>query len=324
MLSQIDQSVKVISDLEIEKVEKGTIKRFWLNLVTDGMGQPVQVPIIVARGLEGGKVLGLTAAVHGNELNGIPVIQRIFKEIDINQLKGTIVGVPVVNVPSLHRKKRRFIDGKDLNHIMPGKPNGTVSDVYAWRVMNRIVHQFDYLIDLHTASFGRINSYYVRADMTDLIVNKMALLQNAQIIVHNPPSDGTLRGAAAELEIPAITLEVGNPNTFQKGLIRDGLTGIHNVLGYLGMIDCEIEEAEESTVLCKKSYWIYTESGGILTVLPKVTEQVKKGDIIATMRNIFGDLLREYVAPEDGIVIGKSVSPINQTGGRILHLGILK
>jgi len=119
-------------------------------------------------------------------------------------------------------------------------------------------------------------------------------------------------------------LEVGNPNTFQKGLIRDGLTGIHNVLGYLGMIDCEIEEAEESTVLCKKSYWIYTESGGILTVLPKVTEQVKKGDIIATMRNIFGDLLREYVAPEDGIVIGKSVSPINQTGGRILHLGILK
>jgi len=171
MLSQIDQSVKVISDLEIEKVEKGTIKRFWLNLVTDGMGQPVQVPIIVARGLEGGKVLGLTAAVHGNELNGIPVIQRIFKEIDINQLKGTIVGVPVVNVPSLHRKKRRFIDGKDLNHIMPGKPNGTVSDVYAWRVMNRIVHQFDYLIDLHTASFGRINSYYVRADMTDLIVN---------------------------------------------------------------------------------------------------------------------------------------------------------
>lgn len=324
MLSQIDQTVEVIKDLDVTKVEKGTISRFWLNLVTDGMGQPVQVPIIVARGLKEGKVLGLTAAVHGNELNGIPVIQRIFKEIDIKQLKGTIVGVPVVNVPSLHRKQRRFIDGKDLNHIMPGKPNGTVSDVYAWRVMNRIIHQFDYLIDLHTASFGRINSYYVRADMTDLIVNKMALLQNAQIIVHNPPSDGTLRGAAAELEIPAITLEVGNPNTFQKGLIRDGLTGIHNVLGYLDMIDCEIEEADEPTVLCKKSYWIYTESGGILRVLPEVTEQVKKGQIIATMRNVFGDLLKEYLAPEDGVVIGKSVSPINQTGGRILHLGILK
>jgi len=319
-----EQAIPTIKTLNVNEVPKGTISRYWLNLVTDGMGQPVQVPIIVARGHQDGKVLGLTAAVHGNELNGIPVIQRIFEEIDINELKGVIVGVPVVNVPSLHRKRRRFIDGTDLNHIMPGKADGTVSQVYAHRVVTRIIHQFDYLIDLHTASFGRINSYYIRADMSDLVVNDMARLQNAQIIVHNPPSDGTLRGTANEMNIPAITLEVGNPNTFQKGLIRDGLTGIHNVLGYLDMIDCEIEEGDSETVLCKKSYWIYTDTGGIMTVYPKVTELVKKGDLIATMRNIFGDTVQEYFAPEDGVVIGKSVSPVNQTGGRILHLGVLK
>ncbi len=324
MQLQTEQNIPIIQTLKVKEVPKGTISRYWLNLVTDGMGQPVQIPIIVARGYQDGKVLGLTAAVHGNELNGIPVIQRIFGEIDINELKGTIVGVPVVNVPSLHRKRRRFIDGTDLNHIMPGKANGTVSQVYAHRVVNRIINQFDYLIDLHTASFGRINSYYIRADMSDQVVKKMALLQNAQIIVHNPPSDGTLRGTANEMNIPAITLEVGNPNTFQKGLIRDGLTGIHNVLGYLGMIDCEIEEPDEETILCQKSYWIYTDTGGIMTVYPKVTELVKKGQLIATMRNIFGDTVQEYFAPEDGVVIGKSVSPINQTGGRILHLGILK
>lgn len=323
MLLATESTIPIIERLEVEKVPKGTIQRYWLNLVTDGMGQPVQIPIIVARGIKNGKVLGLTAAIHGNELNGIPVIQRIFKEINIHKLKGTIVGVPVVNVPSLLRKKRQFIDGKDLNHIMPGKPDGRVSEVYAWRIVNRIIHQFDYLVDLHTASFGRINSYYIRADMDDPIVKQMALLQNAQIIVHNPPSDGTLRGTADEMGIPAITLEVGNPNTFQKGMIRDGLTGMHNLLGYFGMVNCEIEPIGKETVLCKKSYWIYTDTGGILTVHPKVTELVKKGQVIATMRNIFGDLVKEYVAPEDGIVIGKSVSPINQTGGRILHLGIL-
>ena len=324
MQLQTDKIVPIIKTLNIEDVPKGTISRYWLNLVTDGMGQPVQIPIIVARGHQDGKVLGLTAAVHGNELNGIPVIQRIFKEINSNELKGTIVGVPVVNVPSFQRKKRRFIDGTDLNHIMPGKSNGTVSQIYAHRVVTRIIHQFDYLMDLHTASVGRINSYYIRADMSDPVVNKMALLQNAQIIVHNPPSDGTLRGTANEMNIPAITLEVGNPNTFQKGMIREGLTGIHNVLGYLGMIDCEIDEGSSETLLCKKSYWIYTDTGGILAVHPNVTEQVKEGQVIATMRNIFGDLVQEYLAPEDGIVIGKSVSPVNQTGGRILHLGILR
>ncbi len=315
--------IPIVREINFKEVPKGTISRYWLHLVTDGLGTPVNLPIIVARGKADGPILGLTAAVHGNELNGIPVIQRIFKEIDINELRGTLVGIPVVNVPSLFRKKRRFLDGNDLNHIMPGKENGNVSQVYVWRFVHQIVQQFDYLMDLHTASFGRVNSYYIRADMQDDITRKMALLQNAQIIVHNPPSDGTLRGAAEELGISAITLEVGNPNTFQKGLIRDGLTGIHNVLSYLDMMDSPIEAGDTETVQCKKSYWIYTDTGGILTVLPRVAALVKKGETIAIMRNIFGDLTKEYVAPEDGIVIGKSVSPINQTGGRILHLGIL-
>ena len=323
MLLKVDRDIPVIQTLDVEDVPRGTISRYWLHLVTDGMGVPVRVPIIVARGPKDGKVLGLTAAIHGNELNGIPVIQRLFGEINVMELTGTIVGVPVVNIPSLVRKKRRFIDGTDLNHIMPGNPDGNVSQVYAWRIVERIIKQFNYLIDLHTASFGRVNSYYIRADMTDKIVRQMAQLQNPQIIVHNPPSDGTLRGTAAELGIPAITLEVGNPNTFQKGLIREGLTGIHNILNYLEMLKCETEEPSEAILICKKSYWIYTDTGGIMTIAPKVAELVKKGQIIATIRNVFGDVLKEYIAPEDGVVIGKSTNPINQTGGRILHLGIL-
>ena len=207
---------------------------------------------------------------------------------------------------------------------MPGRPDGNVSEVYAWRIVHRIIKEFDYLVDLHTASNGRINSYYIRADMDDQKVEKMALLQNAQIIVHNPPSDGTLRGTADEMGIPAITIEAGNPNTFQKGMILDGLTGIHNLLAYLGMTNNAFVEPEEETVLCKKSYWIYTDSGGIMTVHPRVTDFVKKNDCIATLRNIFGDVTREYFAPEDGVVIGQSINPINQTGGRILHLGIVR
>ncbi len=318
----MNESSPVLRELNVESTKPGTIGRYWLHIVTDGMGVPVQIPIMVARGLQAGPVMGLTAAVHGNELNGIPVIQRLFKELDVKELNGTVVGVPVINVPSLLRKKRRFIDGKDLNHIMPGKPEGTVSDIYAWRIVNKIIKEFDYLIDLHTASNGRVNSYYIRADMDDKNVHNMAMLQNAQIIVHNPPSDGTLRGTADEMGIPAITLEVGNPNTFQKGVIRDGLTGIHNVLGFLGMTDCEVEEPVEETVICKRSFWMYTDTGGILTVHPGVTDFVKKGEIIATMQNIFGDVVKHYKAPENGIVIGKSVSPISQTGARILHLGI--
>ena len=95
-------------------------------------------------------------------------------------------------------------------------------------------------------------------------IQELALLQNADIIVHNPPSDGTLRGAADELGIPAITLEVGNPSIFQRRLIRSGIEGIHNVLCHLKMIDDEIEIVEKETVHCQSSYWLYTDRGGLV------------------------------------------------------------
>lgn len=321
---QLGDNGEVIDYLDMEAIPIGTIKRYWLHLVTDGIGLPVYVPIIVAKGRTPGKTVGLTAALHGNELNGIPVIQRVFKEIKVEELRGNLVGVLVVNVPSLHRRTRRFLDGIDLNHIMPGRDKGTVSEIYAFRLVDRIIKHFDYLVDLHTASFGRINSYYIRADLSDAITRKMAVLQNAQIVVHNTPSDGTLRGAAEEMGIHSITLEVGNPNSFQRGMIRDGLTGIHNLLAYLDMEDTEIEEPQVEPVICKTSYWMYSDEGGILNVIPQVAQKVKKGDLVATIKNVFGDLKKEYRAPEDGIVIGKEVNPINQTGGRILHLGILE
>ena len=85
----------------------------------------------------------------------------------------------------------------------------------------------------------------------------------------------------------------------------------------------EVEEIDEDTALCKRSYWIYSDTGGIMAVHPKVTDLVKKGEVIATLRNIFGDVVKEYQAPEDGIVIGKSANPVGQTGSRILHFGTI-
>jgi predicted deacylase len=305
-----------------EDTPVGTRRHYWLKVISDGFANPICIPLMVARGQQEGPVLGLTAAIHGNELNGISVIQRLFNEIEVSELRGTIVGVPVVNVPGFIRNLRRFNDGVDLNHIMPGKADGNVSQVYAYRFVDRLVRHFDYLLDLHTASTGRINSYYIRADMEVSTVRQLALLQNADIIVHNPPSDGTLRGAADALGIPAITLEVGNPSTFQKRLIRSGVTGIHNVLCHLDMVDDEIEVPDQQTVLCRSSFWIYTDRGGLLTIPVELRQHIKKGQMIASLRDIFGHKIKDYYAPCDGIVIGKSVSPVNQTGGRILHLGV--
>lgn len=310
-----------ISQLDLDSIPRGSQQNYWFDIISNAFGEPVAIPIMVKRGLEDGPVVGITAAVHGNELNGIPVIQRLFRELSDTPLKGTVVGLPVVNSPAFFLEQRRFSDNVDLNHIMPGVENGTVSQAYSYRFFEEIVRKFDFLLDLHTASTGRINSYYIRADMDHEVTRKLAMLQNAQIIVHNPPADGTLRGAADEAGIPAITLEVGNPSSFQKGMIRSGITGMYNALVFLGILEDEIEEPDIAPVICSSSFWIYTEVGGLLTVKPALAELVSRGDLIATQTDIFGTKIIDYFAPEDGIVIGKSVNPVNQTGGRILHLG---
>ncbi len=313
----------IVQELNIEAIEPGTVARLWLQVISDGLGQPVCIPVIVVRGARPGRTLGLTAALHGNELNGIPIIQRLFRQLDPLRLSGTILGVPVLNTPSFLRQERFYLDGRDLNHLMPGRSDGTASEVYAHGVFSSIVGQMDYLVDLHTASSGRVNSFYIRADMDKAETREMALLHNPQIIVHNPPSDGTLRGAATAQGVHAITLELGDPQVFQKTIISAGLTGIQNLMIHLGMMDGTIMPATRPPVLCQKSYWLYAEEGGILTVRPNLGDMLEKGQRVATVRNVFGDLVKTYEAPEDGIVIGKSVNPVNYSGGRILHLGIV-
>ncbi len=311
-----------VTEFKIEDYDLGKIHKIWLHIVNNGIGEPVRIPIFLARGKTDGPTLGITAALHGNELNGIRVIQKLFKYLNIDNLKGNVVGVLIVNVPGLLMQQRVFNDNNDLNRIAPGKQNGNMGEVYINRFIEIVLSQFNYLIDLHTASFGRINSFYVRADMSDPITARLAKLQDADLILHNPPNDNTLRGAAETMGIKSVAVELKNPFRFQKEVINEEITGIYNILYDLKMLEGTIQVFEKDIIFCNDSYWIYTDEGGILRTFPDLLEEVSTGDKIAVVENIFGEPSKEFYATENGIVIGKSTDPINQTGSRIIHLGL--
>lgn len=313
---------KIASIFDIDAFPMGAVTNAEAPIVQDSFGRPYAIPVIVVRGREPGPVLGVTAAVHGNELNGIKVIHKLVQSINPEKLSGAIVAVPVFNVPGFIRHQREFSDGNDLNRIMPGKETGTEAQQYAHAILRNIVSQFTYLVDLHTASFGRINSLYIRADLADPKTRKLAELQNAEILLHNCGTDGTLRSAAARFGIPSLTVEVGNPQLFQDSMIQRSVTGLQNVMAHLEMIDREIQVASAPSV-CSKSYWIYTNTGGILEMAVTLRSIVEEGQEIARVTDCYGKLVKTYHAPEKGIVIGRSTNPVNASGARILHLGIL-
>lgn len=315
-------SAETVSKLDLEALPAG-VHRLALTLMEDALSQPVRLPVIVARGVKPGPVVGVTAAVHGDEINGVRTIHHLFECIDPAELGGTVVGVTVVNVPAYLRSRRRFPDATDLNRIMPGREDGNASQIYAARFDREVLARFQYLIDLHTASFGRVNSLYVRADLTDPNAAALARAIGADIIVHNAGSDGTMRASAASRGITAITVEIGDPLVLDRGKIRTSHIGIRDVLENLGMVPRDQQQASRHAVECGHSYWLHTDTGGLLEVLPEVTAQVEVGAPIAHLFDPWGQRLRTYHAPESGVVIGRSSNPVAPTGARILHLGII-
>ncbi|SPQ96007.1 SPX domain-containing protein [Plasmodiophora brassicae] len=323
----VEDDIPVFTSLNIETLPPASVTRMKIVLGTDGLGFNLTVPVIVAKGAFEGPVLGITSAVHGNELNGIPLIFRLLRELDVETLNGTVAAVPVLNCPGLLMHQRNFHDGQDLNRLFPGNPNGNCGQVYAYNIVNSIICKFNYHIDLHTASFGRVNSLYVRADMNNRITHSMALLQEPQIIVHNTAPDGSLRSAAMNLGIPSITVEIGDPSRIHRRFVTAALLGVENILSSLHMVIREDQEGpseDSKPTVCARSFWIFAKHGGLLTVTPEINTWVEKGQVIAQIRNIFGDITATYRAPLDGIVVGKSVDPVCSTGDRVLHLGIVE
>jgi predicted deacylase len=323
---------ETISEINLEKIQPNQVKNFWLKMIDNGFSQPISIPVIILKGKEDGPVLGLIAAIHGNELNGIKVIQESVKHINVNELKGTVIAIPGLNALSIGQDKRRFVDEEDLNRNFPGKANGNRSQQYVWQINQKILPKLDYLIDMHTASFGRINSLYVRGELGDEKISKMAMLQDADIVLNNKgvPSAGdniaatrTMRAEAMLKGIPTITVEYGNPQVYQEDMVNRGVVGVKNVMKWLEMQSFTIPEIKPA-VICKKSYWVYVDQGGLLEIPVELNQIIENGELIGVLKNPFGEVIKEYFAPEKGIVIGKSTNPVNIDGGRIIHLGILE
>ena len=114
-----------VPELRVEDCPLNHRTRLMVEIVENGLGQPVCVPVVVARGKNPGPVFGITAALHGNELNGIPLLHELVRKVNLSRLKGTIVAVIVANIPGLLAEQREFTDGKDLNHIMPASVTAT-------------------------------------------------------------------------------------------------------------------------------------------------------------------------------------------------------
>jgi predicted deacylase len=306
--------------LEAE-VAPGTSARLAWQPAESFEGIEVATPVLVVNGAAEGPVLCLTAAVHGDELNGIEMVRRVLYDIDPQQLHGTVVGVPIVNLIGFKRASRYLSDRRDLNRHFPGNPRGSSASRIAHSFFNQVISHCTILVDLHTGSFYRSNLPQIRGDLRRPEVVRVAEAFTSTAIIHSPGASGSLRRAAVERGIPAVTLEAGEPMRLQVDEVEHGVRGIFALIDQLGMYR-KLRVWGNPVAVHYQSRWVRSETGGILFGKAELGQQVAAGDLLGSVTDPITNMRADIVSPYDGRVIGKAVDQVVLPGFAAFHIGI--
>lgn len=281
--------------------------------------QPANVPVFVKRGTKDGPVLFVTAAVHGDEINGVQIVRDLIIELKERDIRGTFVGVPVVNRFGFIHHQRDMPDNRDLNRSFPGKADGSLASRYAHRFFSEIVKKCTHGIDIHTAGASRTNLPQVRCDIKDATCRRMAKAFGTTVVLHHRGGKGTLRRAATQLGIPTIIYEAGETFKFERDVVLAGRRGVLSVMAELGMIDHAAHQPAFQ-LFVKQSNWVRSDRGGLLDVYVRPGDLVYGGDEIAVVTNPFGREKGSIKSPHHGLIIGRVTLPLVQPGNPIAHM----
>jgi predicted deacylase len=303
------------------EVPPGTYRRLSWSATELFEGIPVSTPVLAVKGKLPGPALCLTAAVHGDELNGIEMVRRVMHDLDPQKLSGTVIGVPIVNLQGFRGGSRYLPDRRDLNRYFPGNPNGSAASRIAYSFFTEVIRHCDALIDLHTGSFERANLPQLRADLRNPDVVTLTHGFGATVILHSEPETGTLRYAASRIGIPAVTLEAGGPSELELKEVMHGVKGIETLLNTLGMVR-KTRLLGDPEPVYYRSVWVRADRGGILLADVGLGSTVRRGDLLGTITDPMNNSSTNLYAPFSGRVIGMARNQVVMPGFAAFHVGI--
>lgn len=286
---------------------------------------PTQLPVRVIRGKKDGPIVFVSAAIHGDELNGIEIIRRFRKLKILKRLTGTLILVPVVNVYGVMNLSRYLPDRRDLNRCFPGSSKGSLAGRIAKVFFEEIVLKCDLGIDLHTAAIHKSNLPQVRTNTNNEYTFKLAKAFGAPVVLHSELRDGSLRSTAQDNGVPILLYEAGEALRFDETCIRIGVNGLVNVLRANEMLPSVTrKKIQKLPVVTKSSKWIRASHSGMLRTIKALGDTVKESEVIAYIDEPLGDETFEIISPFDGIIIGKSEIPLVQEGDAVFHIANFK
>ncbi|MBU3823257.1 MAG: succinylglutamate desuccinylase/aspartoacylase family protein [Candidatus Oceanisphaera merdipullorum] len=306
-----------LAGIEVAPGERKVLQLALAQLYTQS---PLTVPLEIVHGKQEGPVLLLCAAIHGDELNGIEIVNQVLSRVNPARLKGTLVAVPVVNVFGFINKSRYLPDRRDLNRCFPGTEKGSLGSRVAHFFVDKIVNHCSHIIDLHTGAIHRSNLPQIRAKLDCDITRSMAESFGAPVILDASIRDGSLRAVAESRDIPVILYEAGEALRFDPVAIKAGTRGVLNVMRTLGMLKATVKKAPMKHMIAKSTTWIRAEQDGLLHLKTRLGDRVTKGQCLGTITAPLGAAAQEIITPKSGIVIGCLTMPLVNEGDAVFHI----
>lgn len=286
-------------------------------------GMNLTVPIQVRRGPEPGPTVFVTAAVHGDEINGTGAIRRLITEESLELVRGNLILVPVVNVLGFERHSRYLPDRRDLNRSFPGSAKGSLTSRMANFIFNEIIQRSDFGIDLHTASVRKTNFPNVRADLSNPKLQELTHAFGCPLTINEAGPEGSLRRAACEAGCPTFILEAGEVWKVETTVTEQAVRGIKNVLISQGMLQGELIEPAYRTII-EKTKWVRADASGFLHFHVAPGDFVSKDAPVATVSSLLGKARQVIEAPDDGVILGMSTLPVTAPGEPVCHVGLVE
>lgn len=280
----------------------------------------ISMPIHVRRARKDGPTLFISAAVHGDEINGIEIVRRLLRLKTLKLSRGTLVFAPMVNVYGVLNQSRYMPDRRDLNRSFPGSDKGSLAGIVAHTFVDKVVRHCDYGIDLHTGAIHRSNLPQIRANLKDPQTLAMAEAFGVTVLLNSNLRDGSLRQAASETDTRILLYEGGEALRFDELSIRAGVRGIINVLSKLEMIKTPPRKVRSVPYIANTSSWVRAHHSGIVKNLKNLGDHVEAGDDLAEIGSPLGEVFGMVRARRSGIVIGKQNIPLVQQGDAMFHI----
>ena len=283
---------------------------------------PMSIPIHIVNGKKSGPCLFLSAAIHGDEINGIEIIRRLLKLPALKRLKGTLIAIPMVNIHGIINHSRYLPDRRDLNRSFPGTEKGPLASRLANLFMKEIVEKCTHGIDLHTGAIHRSNLPQIRANLDDKETEELAIAFDVPVVISSNIRDGSLREAAAEFGIPMLLYEAGEALRFDEVSIRAGVQGIINVMRNLEMLPPSKRQTKKhiEPVVARSSSWVRANDSGILRAMIPLGARVKKDTLLGVIADPFGEKEVNVTSSYSGIVIGRTNLPLVNEGDALYHI----